>query len=87
MKYLDGRDLRRLPLIERKTMLAKLLVRLPARSPTQFSGHVTGQGPEFLALVCKRHLEGSSLSALPRPAFRLAFSPRARRIRLSRPGK
>jgi bifunctional non-homologous end joining protein LigD len=31
--HLDGRDLRRLPLIERKAMLAKLLAKLPARSP------------------------------------------------------
>src|SRR5499427_10600751 len=56
--HLDGRDLRRLPLIERKAILAKLLAKLPARSPIQFSDHVTGQGPAFFALACKRHLEG-----------------------------
>jgi bifunctional non-homologous end joining protein LigD len=85
--YLDGRDMRPLPLIECKAMLEKLLAKLPAKRLVQSSGHVTGQGLEFLALECKRHLEGSSLSALPRPAFRPAFSAQARRILLSRPGK
>jgi bifunctional non-homologous end joining protein LigD len=56
--YLDGRDLRPLPLIERKAMLEKLLAELPKKSPVQFSGHVTAQGPEFFALACKRRLEG-----------------------------
>src|SRR5215469_8002918 len=45
--YLDGRDLRPLPLIERKAALEKLLAKLPAKSLVQFSGHVTAQGPEF----------------------------------------
>ena len=45
-------------LIERKAMLEKLLANLPTKSPVQFSGHVTGQGPEFFALACKRRLEG-----------------------------
>ena len=40
-------------------ILAKLLAKLPARSPIQFSDHVTGQGPAFFALACKRHLEGT----------------------------
>jgi bifunctional non-homologous end joining protein LigD len=56
--HLDGRDLRPLPLQERKAILARLLSRLPARSPVQFSGHFSGQGAEFFALACKRHLEG-----------------------------
>jgi bifunctional non-homologous end joining protein LigD len=56
--FLNGRDLRPLSLIERKAMLEKLLAKLPANSPVQFSGHVTGQGPGFFALACKRRLEG-----------------------------
>src|SRR5215472_1551554 len=56
--HLNGQDLRPLPLIERKAMLAKLLAKLPVRSAVQFSADVTGQGPEFFALACKRHLEG-----------------------------
>ena len=65
--HLDGRDLRPLPLIERKAMLAKLLAKLPARSPIQFSDHVTGQGAALFALACKRHLEGivSKCAAAP----------------------
>jgi len=56
--HLDGHDLRPLPLIERKTILEKVLAKLPVRSPVQFSADVTGQGPEFFKLACDRHLEG-----------------------------
>jgi len=56
--YLDGRDLRPLPPIERKAILEKPLAKLPAKSPVQISGHVTTQWPEFFALACKRRLEG-----------------------------
>ena len=56
--HLDGRDLRSLPLIERKAMLAKVLAKLPVRSPVQFSADVTGLGAKFFALARKRHLEG-----------------------------
>jgi bifunctional non-homologous end joining protein LigD len=56
--HLDGRDLRSLPLVERKATLEKLLAKQPARSPVQYSSHIVGQGAEFFALACKRHLEG-----------------------------
>jgi bifunctional non-homologous end joining protein LigD len=56
--HLDGRDLRPLPLVERKTILEKVLAQLPVRSPVQFSSDVTGQGAKFFKLACKRHLEG-----------------------------
>jgi bifunctional non-homologous end joining protein LigD len=56
--HLNGENLRPLPLIEPKAILAKLLAKLPVRSAVQFSGHVTGQGREFFALACKRHPEG-----------------------------
>jgi bifunctional non-homologous end joining protein LigD len=56
--HLNGRDLRPLPLIERKTILEKVLAKLPVRSPVQFSADVTGQGAKFFALACKRGLEG-----------------------------
>ena len=42
--HLDGRDLRPLSLVERKTILEKVLAQLPVRSPVQFSSDVTGQG-------------------------------------------
>jgi len=56
--YLDGRDLGPLPLVERKTILEKVLAQLRVRSPVQFSSDVTGRGAKFFALACKRHLEG-----------------------------
>ena len=56
--HLDARDLRPLPLIERKVILEKVLAKLPVRSPVQFSSDVTGRGAKFFALACKRHLEG-----------------------------
>ena len=56
--HLDGRDLRPLPLIERKTILEKVLAQLPVRSPVQFSSDVTGHGAKFFKLACRRHLEG-----------------------------
>jgi bifunctional non-homologous end joining protein LigD len=56
--HLDGRDLRPLPLIERKVILEKVLAKLPVRSPVQFSADVARQGAKFFALACKRHLEG-----------------------------
>jgi bifunctional non-homologous end joining protein LigD len=56
--HLDGRDLRPLPLVERKTILEKVVARLPVRSAVQFSSDVTGQGSKFFKLACKRHLEG-----------------------------
>jgi bifunctional non-homologous end joining protein LigD len=46
------------PLIQRKTILEKVIAKLPVRSPVQFSSDMTGRGPEFFKLACKRHLEG-----------------------------
>jgi bifunctional non-homologous end joining protein LigD len=56
--HLDGRDLRPLPLVKRKTILEKVVAQLPVRSPVQFSSEVTGQGAKFFKLACRRHLEG-----------------------------
>ena len=52
--HLNGRDLRPLPLAERKTILEKVLANLPVRSPVQFSSDVTGQGSKFFKLACRR---------------------------------
>jgi bifunctional non-homologous end joining protein LigD len=40
--HLDGRDLRGLPLVERKSILEKLLGKLPPRSRVQYSAHING---------------------------------------------
>ena len=76
-----------MPLIEGKAMLEKLLAKLPAKSLVQSSGHMTGQGREFFVLACKRHLEGIVFQRDAPPCFGPAFSPQARQIRRSRPGK
>src|ERR1041385_106419 len=53
---LDGEDLRKRPLIERKEKLAQLLKGVPA--PLSFSDHIKGTGDEVYAHACKIGLEG-----------------------------
>jgi bifunctional non-homologous end joining protein LigD len=54
--FLEGEDLRRLPLIERKERLRRVL---PLSSGlVRFSDHVTGQGPTFFGRACDHRLEG-----------------------------
>ena len=53
---LDGKDLRKLPLVERKTILQKLLNRPPAG--VLYSQHITGRGPKFHKIAFGRQLEG-----------------------------
>jgi bifunctional non-homologous end joining protein LigD len=52
----DGQDLRRLPLLERKERLAKLL---PKASPyLMYSAHVEDEGAKLLRSLCSRKFEG-----------------------------
>lgn len=53
---IDGEDLRKKPLIERKERLRRLLGRPPAG--LRYSEHVTGDGEKVLAHACKLGLEG-----------------------------
>jgi len=53
--YADGRDLRALPLEERKTKLEKLIV--PDRG-VLYSKHIIGRGKDFFALAQREGLEG-----------------------------
>src|SRR5262249_29526756 len=54
--HLDGRDLRNLPLAERKAVLARLL---RGSGPTnRYSDHVEGRGDEFYDRACRQGLEG-----------------------------
>ncbi len=55
---LDGEDLRRKPLVERKARLAKLLEGQPAGGPLFYSDHVVGHGAETFARACEMELEG-----------------------------
>ena len=45
---LDGEDLRKLPLIERKEKLAELLKDQPRTGPLFYSDHVVGHGGDML---------------------------------------
>jgi bifunctional non-homologous end joining protein LigD len=56
--HLDGEDVARLPLEERKTRLEALLRPLPKDSLLRYSAHVVGGGKRFLAAACERGLEG-----------------------------
>jgi bifunctional non-homologous end joining protein LigD len=54
--WLDGRDLRGLPLLERKRLLHGLVPR--QTSPLLYVDHFTRQGVELFQAVCERDLEG-----------------------------
>ena len=53
----DGEDLRKLPLIERKRRLKKLVGRSKQRA-IQFNEHLTGDGQAVFDHVCQMGLEG-----------------------------
>ncbi|HET7233408.1 MAG TPA: DNA ligase D [Longimicrobium sp.] len=55
--YLDGRDLRGLPLIERKEAL-RALMSGETDGRVRFSDHVLGNGGPFHAQACRMNLEG-----------------------------
>ena len=53
--WLDGRDLRYLPLIVRKGILEGIV---PENSAVSFARHVEGSGVELFRVACERDLEG-----------------------------
>jgi bifunctional non-homologous end joining protein LigD len=53
---LDGDDLRRRPLVDRKSALAKLLIR--SRGGIQYVEHAQGHGDKMYEAVCSLGLEG-----------------------------
>ena len=55
--YLDGRDLRTLPLIERKAILEKLLSKMPHHY-IHYSEHVDEKGVAYFKRATAQHLEG-----------------------------
>ncbi|MFZ6182560.1 DNA ligase D [Nannocystis pusilla] len=56
--WLDGHDLRALPLLERKELLAELLPSEDAPGRVRLSEHIVGGGEELLARACSLGLEG-----------------------------
>jgi bifunctional non-homologous end joining protein LigD len=55
--WLDGTDLRQVPLIEGKTKLRKLIERSEC-SEILYAQHIERNGKLFFEEVCERHLEG-----------------------------
>ena len=62
---LNGDDLRRRPLVERKAALAKLLFR--SRGGIQYVEHAEGHGDKMFAAVCDLGLEGIVSKKLDAP--------------------
>jgi bifunctional non-homologous end joining protein LigD len=56
--YCEGRDLRAVPLSERKQVLHQLIGTLPEDSVVKFSDHLEGDGKEILQHACQLGLEG-----------------------------
>ncbi|MGZ5145646.1 MAG: DNA ligase D [Burkholderiales bacterium] len=56
LMYLDGYDLRQVPLTERKRLLESLLAGAP--DLLRFSSHIEGAGDEFFKQACRLKLEG-----------------------------
>jgi bifunctional non-homologous end joining protein LigD len=55
--WLDGKDLRQLPLIERKSIL-RSVVKRTKKNRILFADHILGWGIEFFRTVCEQNLEG-----------------------------
>ena len=56
--HLDGHNLRELPLLERKKLLAELLSGLDPEGMVHISDHLTGNAGEIFANACKLRAEG-----------------------------
>lgn len=56
--YLNGMDLRRVPLVDRKGLLEKLVAGAGAQTTIRFSEHFVGNGPQFFQQASKLGLEG-----------------------------
>lgn len=56
--HLDGHNLRGLPLLDRKQLLAGVLANVGTRSPLHFSEHFQARGPEVFEKACALGAEG-----------------------------
>lgn len=56
--FLDGHDLRKMPLSERKRRLAALLAGLPEDGPLRYSDHIREEGRTVFDTACRQGLEG-----------------------------
>ncbi|MGC3997603.1 MAG: DNA ligase D [Anaeromyxobacter sp.] len=79
LPWLGGRDLRDLPLGERKRLLAEVAPRL---GPIRFADHVLGQGRALFEEVERRGLEGIVAKRLDAP-YRAGRSPAWLKVRVA----
>jgi bifunctional non-homologous end joining protein LigD len=56
--FTQGKDIRDLPLSQRKTLLDATLAKLPAKGPLRLADQIQSQSADLLARVCNQHLEG-----------------------------
>ena len=56
--HLNGHNLRELPLLDRKSLLADLIARVRPGSPVRLSEHITGRGEEVFRQASKLGAEG-----------------------------
>lgn len=56
--HLDGRDLTKAPLVERKAALARLLGGTSRTGPLRYAEHFDGDGAAIFKSACDMHLEG-----------------------------
>jgi bifunctional non-homologous end joining protein LigD len=65
--HLNGHNVRQLPLLERKAILAELLSQAELGSALRASDHIEGRGPEVFAKACELGAEGvvSKLASAP----------------------
>ena len=65
--YLDGHDLTKAALEDRKQVLQRLLESFDETYPIRFTEHLAGKGPVFFKQVCKMGLEGIISKRRDRP--------------------
>jgi bifunctional non-homologous end joining protein LigD len=56
--YVNGFNITRTPLRERKALLEELLTSGKSKGPLRYSEHIEGNGPEFFKQACEYGLEG-----------------------------
>ncbi|PVA08798.1 DNA ligase D [Pelagivirga sediminicola] len=80
---IDGDDLRKLPQIERRERLARLLSGVPSGGPLRLSEHIVGKGPEVFANACKAGAEGIISKRIDAP-YRGTRSKAWRKVKCTR---
>lgn len=80
---IDGEDLRKIPQIDRRERLARLLSGIPADGPLRLSEHIVGSGTEVYANACKVGAEGIISKRIDAP-YRSMRSKAWRKVKCTR---